>query len=291
MRNWLFPWSVDREYKSLLVNYVKSMDVQTRKRLKELDLMRQDAPGDWSEAVAALFLELLAAFLDDGQSVVARMPNMFTSISKFNDKQWRLQVKAGTGLEIGPSGALPFNATALGSVSNPQSVRAVFGMGVDVYRSEPWLRPLQENWIAQNVTLIKSVPAQYLDQVQGAIRRGVMEGQSIKTISENLQKIEGITENRANLIAADQVAKANAALSEHRMTDLGITEYTWQTVHDERVRPAHAASDGDRLSFAKGNPKDHNLNPGQPVRCRCWARPVFPDDESDKTTENETDSP
>lgn len=286
MRNWLFPWSVDREYKALLLSYVKSMDAQTRKRLKELDLMRQDAPGDWSEAVAALFLELLAAFLDDGQSVVARLPNMFTTISKFNDTQWRLQVKAGTGLEIGPSGALPFDAKALGSVSNPQSVRAVFGMGVDVYRSEPWLKPLQENWIAQNVTLIKSVPEQYLNQVQGAVRRGVMEGQSIKTISENLQKIEGITENRANLIAADQVAKANAALSEHRMTDLGIEEYTWQTVHDERVRPAHAASDGDRLAFKTGNPKDHNLNPGQPVRCRCWARPVFPDDE-DETPDSE----
>lgn len=275
---WLYPNTAERDYMRLLLSYVRSMDKQTKEKLKSLDLLRNDAEGDWSEALTEAFLELLAAFLGIGETVIARLPDTFTSISKFNDQQWRLQVKAGTGIEIGPSSALPFNARAMGSVSNPSQVRAVFGMGVDVYRSEPWLAPLQRNWVAQNVNLIKSIPEQYLTRVETIVRQGVMQGASIKSISAELQKIEGVTENRAKLIAADQVGKANAALSEERMGALGIDEYIWTTSHDERVRPTHAESDGKKYAFKTGSPYVHGLNPGQDIRCRCWAKPYFKDD-------------
>lgn len=267
MRNWIFPHTAERDYMRQLLAYVGGFTKTTESRLKELYLLRNDAEGDWSEALAALIIELTASFLRAGETQVLRLPNVFTSISQFNDRQWRLQVKAGTGLEIGPSGTLPFNTVGLGSTSNPQSVRAVFGMGVDVYRSEPWLAALQRNWIAENVNLIKDLPASYLSRVETVVRTGVMQGASIGTISAELQKLEGMTKNRAKLIAADQVGKANAALSEYRMKDLGIKSYIWQTSKDERVRATHMASQGQQYTFVKGSPHVHGLNPGQDIRC------------------------
>lgn len=257
----------------LLLADVRTYNRMTVDGLKERQLMRQDA---WSEDFAEYMIYLAAAMLNVGDSTALRLPDVFASINKFNDRQWVLQVKAGTGLEIGQTGTLPLGARGLGSVSDPKSVRAVFGMGVDIYRSEPWLAALQKNWVAENVSLIRDLPTKYLNQVESIVRVGVMQGSSIKSISAELEKLEGMTKNRAKLIAADQVGKANAALSEHRIQDLGIDSYTWQTSLDERVRHTHMMSQGQEYTFKKGSPHVHGLNPGMDYRCRCWARPIFP---------------
>lgn len=280
-RAWLYPNTAERKYQRLLLEMVGTMHKETMARLKELELLRAD---DWSDDLTRAILFLLETALGVGRSVTARLPEVYAQINQFNDRQWRLIVKAGTGMEIGPSGTLPQGATAMGSVSQPGVIRARFGLGVDVYRSEPWLATAQKNWVAQNSALIKTVPEQYMAKVETTIRQGVMQGKSVKALAEEIEKVGNVTKKRAMVIARDQTGKANAEMAQARQEDLGIKDYTWVTSHDERVRgnpagrypganPSHYAREGKTFSWKEPPEGGH---PGMPIQCRCFARPNFP---------------
>lgn len=330
-RAWLYPATAERDYMRELLRLNKEIQTATMEALNNQHMLRTDA---WSDELSAMFLYLLSLFMKPGEFRVARLRDTYTAISQFNDRQWRLQVKAGTGIEIGPSsaggqrdlftpnaedkplgrskenvrggsnqnpsqgggssappsggggrngnggqgGGLPPGArAALGSTSDPNSVRAVFGMGVDVYREEPWLVPLRDNWIADNVRLIKTIPEQSLSQVEGVIRRGVAQGLAPSEIQKQIKEQFGVSDRRAKVIARDQISKANAALTEHRQKDLGVESYTWMSSDDARVRPTHKQTDGQVYEWSKPPTITGGRHPGQEILCRCWARPVFRD--------------
>ena len=84
----------------------------------------------------------------------------------------------------------------------------------------------------------------------------------------------GTTKRRAALIARDQVTSLNAELTRIRQQQVGIEQYTWSTVKDERVRKSHRALEGttqrwDKPPIVDGEP----AHPGQPINCRCQAIP------------------
>lgn len=279
----LYPYTAERNYQRLLMAYIKSMEAATLKRLKELELLRLDTNEDmltsvfmldgWSDDLTATLLALLEQFLAVGQQVTLRLPEIYAQVNQYNDKQWRLVVKAGTGIDIGPAASM--TSGTMGAMSPPGAIRARFGVGVDVYRSEPWLAQAQTNWVAANTSLIKSIPTQYMAQVEQTIRSGVLAGESPRSLAKKIQAQGGVTERRANVIARDQISRANAELTMHRQEDLGIKEYVWKTVHDERVRDSHRARDGKTYSWNK--PPEGGSHPGFEIMCRCSASAVFPD--------------
>lgn len=124
--------------------------------------------------------------------------------------------------------------------------------------------------IAANVGLIKSIPEQYFDKIEQAVMAGIQGGMLNTTLADDLEKAYGISKSRAKLIATDQLSKINSRLSQIRQQKLGITHYTWSTSHDERVRHEHKLRDGKL--FAWHNPP-FDGHPGQPIRCRCVAKP------------------
>ena len=60
-------------------------------------------------------------------------------------------------------------------------------------------------------------------------------------------------------------------INEIRQRDLGIEQYVWQTVGDEKVRASHSARDGGVYRWDSNDEK-----PGEAPNCRCSARPVPP---------------
>jgi SPP1 gp7 family putative phage head morphogenesis protein len=271
-RAWLFPHTAERNYQRMLTAYVDEFTKDGLAHLKELELLRMDG---WSDDLTNAILYILQTALTAGQRVIARLPEVYAQVNQFNDRQFRLVVKAGTGLEIGPSGRLPPGSVPFGNVSDPRLIRARFGVGVDVYRSEPWLAQAQTNWVASNTALIKSIPTQHMERVEQIIRNGVLQGESSKSLAEKIQAQAGVTKRRAILIAEDQIGKANGELTQHRQEDLGIEEYKWTTSHDERVRHSHRERDGKIFRWDKGPP--NGQNPGLEIKCRCYGSPVFPE--------------
>lgn len=144
--------------------------------------------------------------------------------------------------------------------------------GIDfsaLMRDEP-LQAVIDDAINANVSLIKSIPQQYFDKVEQAILLGMQGGVLHKTLSDDLQKIHKQTQNRAKLIASDQLGKIHSRLTQVRQQNLGITHYRWSTSRDERVRDSHRHKDGQIFAWSDPPADGH---PGFAIRCRCVAIP------------------
>lgn len=138
-----------------------------------------------------------------------------------------------------------------------------------------------------NVQLIKSIRSQYLDKVQNAVTQSLVKGTLNKDLVQQIKDIGKTTEKRAAFIARDQSSKLNAALTQARHEEVGITKYTWSTSGDERVRESHAEKDGQVFEYA--NPPSDTGHPGHDFNCRCVAIPVL--DDVVKSSSNAQEAP
>jgi SPP1 gp7 family putative phage head morphogenesis protein len=152
-----------------------------------------------------------------------------------------------------------------------RQVRAAYG--VDILRGEPWLRDLLSGWEQENLALIRSLPDRLVDQLRGEMSRALVSGTSLRQLTQIVQERTGAAESRAELIARDQIGKLNGQLAQRRQTDIGVEQYVWRTSQDERVRPTHRVRDGRTYRWDAGS-----IKPGQEIRCRCVADPVFPEE-------------
>lgn len=127
----------------------------------------------------------------------------------------------------------------------------------------------------ENVDLIVSIPAQYLDKVRAAVQVNYAEGLRWEALVERIQEIGDVTKSRAKLIARDQTAKLNSSFNEARQTGLGITRYRWSGSLDRRERPSHVRMEGKICRWDSPPVVDgEHVHPGMAIQCRCVATPM-----------------
>jgi SPP1 gp7 family putative phage head morphogenesis protein len=142
------------------------------------------------------------------------------------------------------------------------------------------MRDAMQATLAEQVGLIKSIPQQYLTQVQTMVMQSVKAGHDVGALAKQIEKQYGVTKRRAQLIARDQNNKATATMTRVRQIELGIEEAIWSHSHGGRKpRPTHLANDGKRYRIADGwrdpDPKvNRRIWPGELINCRCVARAV-----------------
>ncbi|MDE2426238.1 MAG: phage head morphogenesis protein [Elusimicrobia bacterium] len=141
-------------------------------------------------------------------------------------------------------------------------------------------RDVLKSVVAENVSLIRSIPEQYLTQVEGAVMRSVAAGRDLKSLSDELQYQFGVTKRRAALIARDQNNKATGAIQQVRLVEAGIYKALWRHSMAGKVpRPTHLANDGNEYDVRRGwwDPAERQwIYPGYLINCRCWAQPILP---------------
>ena len=127
--------------------------------------------------------------------------------------------------------------------------------------------------VGAQVALIKSIPAEYFTQIEGAVMRSVQAGHDAGMLSANLQAEYGVTARRAAIIARDQNTKANASIVRVRQRELGITHARWQHSAGGKVpRPEHVAFSGKEYDIEKGAFLEGKWTwPGVEINCRCVA--------------------
>ncbi|HZZ81643.1 MAG TPA: phage minor head protein [Gemmataceae bacterium] len=134
--------------------------------------------------------------------------------------------------------------------------------------------------ITENVGLIKSIPAQYLNGVQGAVMRSITTGNGMQELVPYLQKHKGITLRRARMISRDQTKKAFANLSKERMQAIGLKQYIWRhTAGSRHPRKLHEQLDGkvckyDDPPVIQKSPLVRG-HPGQLINCACRMQPIL----------------
>jgi len=148
------------------------------------------------------------------------------------------------------------------------------------FKMTPIMRDAVNATIEENIGLIRSIPQQYLTDVQGIVMRGYTAGHDLHVISTDLQERYGITKRRVALIARDQSAKLNATVTQARRVDLGLFKAIW--VHSsagKEPRPSHVKAGREKLEFdvREGALLDgERLLPGQAINCRCSSKTVLP---------------
>jgi uncharacterized protein with gpF-like domain len=136
--------------------------------------------------------------------------------------------------------------------------------------------------VNENVSLIKSIPRESLQQVEGIVMRSIAAGYDLQQLTIDLRKQFGVTKRRAKLIASDQTKKSNAMLTRQRHLEVGITEARWcHSAAGKEPRPTHVKAGRDRVIFdLREGWLDPAINkriwPGTEINCRCYARPIIP---------------
>lgn len=134
--------------------------------------------------------------------------------------------------------------------------------------------------VGWNTSLIKSIPKQYLTEIESKIWSSVMAGGDMHTLAKGLQKSYKVTKERAALIARDQNAKAKATIERTRRKELGITKAVWQHSSGGKVpRATHIAMDGKPYEIAQGmydSDEGKYVLPGELINCRCTSKAVLP---------------
>lgn len=146
----------------------------------------------------------------------------------------------------------------------------------------PTIRDMVQATVAENVSLIKSIPAQYLNNVQGLVMRSVTAGRDLAQLTTDLQEQHGVTRRRAVLIARDQNNKATAAIVRARQIDIGITTAVWlHSGGGKHPRPSHLKAGRDKVRYdTREGWLDPDVGkrifPGELVNCRCVSKSVVP---------------
>ena len=238
-----------------------------------------------------------------------------SSISSFLQKRWKAYAAIAVPMMVPREDALEdlepepgTNGPAIGGIVNIARTVDKFNkkelqafkeiaIGEAFAEDEPWVKNVIDSWSREQVTLITKASQDMLDTVARRIREGVKAGKSARQVTAMINAdLPGISYRRARIIARDQTAKLNSALTQGRMADAGIETYIWSTSEDERVRgnptglypkalPSHYVMNGkvcrwddptvwlENGEWVKRAGDAPYFHPGMAIMCRCVAIP------------------
>ena len=238
-----------------------------------------------------------------------------SSISSFLQKRWKAYAAVAVPMMVPREDALEdlepepgTNGPAIGGIVNIARTVDKFNkkelqafkeiaIGEAFAEDEPWVKNVIDSWSREQVTLITKASQDMLDTVARRIREGVKAGKSARQVTAMINAdLPGISYRRARIIARDQTAKLNSALTQGRMADAGIETYIWSTSEDERVRgnptglypkalPSHYVMNGkvcrwddptvwlENGEWVKRADDAPYFHPGMAIMCRCVAIP------------------
>lgn len=188
------------------------------------------------------------------------------------------KVRAWLGLET----SLPSISRAGSNVAAhvAHETRKVLGTRADRMLSQA---PTVDQWRRENVALVRRMANEELVKLEQILRD--MGTARVEDVSAAIAKQLGVSRQRADLIAVDQVLKLNAQLTREAHQQCGIDEYYWADVEDESVRHRHKelgdeSREGKRFRYDDPPVNDDQGgrgNPGEAVHCRCQAIPYVPE--------------
>jgi SPP1 gp7 family putative phage head morphogenesis protein len=242
------PIGIENEYVIYLQRLAKQVKVESLKQIGQMvekasDRFKREARIDsWSDEVERDFSALLAtvtAFLG-GRAVLSEIERFFDLVSSFNRRQ--------------------FIKVAESQLNAKMFERTLSLLGLKKAKEEAFLAALKEGWIADNVSLIKTIPAKLYPEIGTIIRRGIMSGKSVTSLRDDILEKFGGTKGRAGRIARDQILKLNADLTKYRLTSIGVEEYIWRDVGDSKVRDLHHFRNGKKYRYGQYRiPKTEHL--------------------------------
>lgn len=259
--------NLEREYKRITRSYmaiISSTLKTTLPEIKKLSYERTDAkssiPSSYyiSPQIKTVFDKMMKDINSkiDAFDLRTRLERLTKLTRKLSIDEWKHVVSRTLGIDL-----------------------------MDDYYNGDFYKEIIERWIEQNISLIKSIPYDCLNEMQAITQKGFVDGRTITSIAKDIQKAYSVRRSKALFLARDQMAKLNSEITQYQQRDAGVNRYIWSTSGDERVRESHAALDGKTFSWDSPPVVDkktgRRAHPGEDYQCRCVALPVFDYDDID----------
>lgn len=166
------------------------------------------------------------------------------------------------------------------------------GLGIKFPVETDWWENVKIVWSKTNYNLITSNARTYVNQINTLCEQGVVNGWSVKQLTEQIKNIsDKLSNNKCRLIARDQIGKLQGQVSQAQMEEIGLEMYVWETSGDERVRSTHIPMDGLLCRWDNANVYSADggktwinrpstavrMHPGQDIQCRCVAVSYYPE--------------
>ncbi len=249
-RKWRYPYSIEREYTRMLRRYVNRIYSASQEMLDEMVSVVMNIRNN---AGTLTDIDVVIDRTKARIETVSRksVESYFDNVNRFNLNEWNAITESIFGVGLGD--------------------------GIKIQRRDDMdLETLKQIWVGDNVDLIKGmsdeemakIRRQLILEISGTDDAATMTG----NLADSIEDITGDEENRAVLIAVDQMGKQNAQITRYRQMHAGIEEFRWSTAKDGRVRPSDREREGNVYRW--DDPPDGEL-PGEPIRCRCIGYPVF----------------
>lgn len=140
---------------------------------------------------------------------------------------------------------------------------------------------VMQRLIAEQTSLITSLPLNAAQRVQDLATRAIIEGGRADEISGLIMATGGTTKARANTIARTEVSKASTMFTRARAEALGSKGYIWRDSGDTDVRHRHGELNGQYIPWDKPPIVDiksgRRAHAGCDINCRCYPEPVIPE--------------
>ena len=148
------------------------------------------------------------------------------------------------------------------------------------FQITPRIKRVIDHSIKDNVSLIKSIPENYLTQVAEHVRESAIQGRDTGMLAKILRERFEVTNRRARIIAMDQNNKLTAQFNQARQLDFGISQAHWiHTMASLQPRETHAEFDGNTYNIDEGVDFGDGFGPvlpGEAINCGCLSRSIIP---------------
>lgn len=255
MRNNGYPMRLEKWYQRYLIKLVNKMDRATKSFLKKRPLGNANLRLDDDRGIRGIQqeLDLYALVL---QNIIFRKRDASDIAQRF--------VFSLTN----------FSSTKLEKLPPSVGIR-VAPIGVDPLRGDEVLTNYVQGKIAENTSLIKNLEERYVSGIKEDIYHNLTSGDGSKELAKSISKRTEMTKNRAKLIANDQTGTIIGQIDAYIAKKAGASKYIWHSLEDNRVRPKHQKLDNKVFEYGDPNGGDDGQLPGEPIRCRCFAEPIF----------------
>lgn len=137
--------------------------------------------------------------------------------------------------------------------------------------------PTLRSLMADQVTLIKSLPLEAAERVHRLAIEGIETGGRASSLAAEIMRTGEVTASRATLIARTETGRVSTVLTQVRAQHIGSPGYNWRTVGDSDVRPSHRAMNGKFVAWEAPPTLDGLTgHAGAIPNCRCYPEPLLP---------------
>jgi len=143
-------------------------------------------------------------------------------------------------------------------------------LGTPLYVGDAGHGAIERRFVARNRQLIDSLGSRAHEQIAGVLHAGM--GKSEDELRALVEERLDVARSRADIIASDQIGKADAAYADARISALGVG-WIWRhrKPYGPNDRQEHIDLDGER--FSEDDPPDDM--PGELIGCACYQEPAL----------------